>query len=233
MTGTDDKKDGWSFENLKITDSFTTKNVASSTTKIIDDAGDILLVVGLEGKDQINLKVSSKALSLASPVFKALLSPKYKEGSGSIASDGLRHVSLPEDDPCAMELFCNIVHLRNNQISMTSMSMSSMGSIAVLCDKYDGSDALRFWSLAAIPALMGLWGLHGYWLSVLATSYALNHEVSFHAASKAIIYKYDADIIRAARSKNPDRSSEFAIIPDRLLGKSCPSACTDVKLADY
>jgi hypothetical protein len=55
-----------------------------------------------------NLLVSSKVLSLASPVFAALLGPKFLEG------DHLRRgvspiIELHDDDPTAMALICNIL----------------------------------------------------------------------------------------------------------------------------
>jgi hypothetical protein len=47
-------------------------------TKVVDPDGDLLLFVGTDQK--LNMLVSSKTLSLASPVFKAMFSQKFKEG---------------------------------------------------------------------------------------------------------------------------------------------------------
>jgi hypothetical protein len=49
-----------------------------ATTTMIDVDGDLVLVVG---PDERRIVVSSKVLTLASKVFKAMLSRKFKEGT--------------------------------------------------------------------------------------------------------------------------------------------------------
>jgi hypothetical protein len=44
---------------------------------ICDPSGDVMLIVG---SNKGKIQVSSKVLRLASPVFKALLGPNFKEG---------------------------------------------------------------------------------------------------------------------------------------------------------
>lgn len=51
----------------------------SIMSRIIDPEGDIVLIVG-QDDNATDLRVSSKALSLASPVFGALFKPKFREG---------------------------------------------------------------------------------------------------------------------------------------------------------
>jgi hypothetical protein len=52
---------------------------AKGKTVMIDPDGDVLLQVG-SSEPKAHLLVSSKVLSLASPVFAVMLSPQFKEG---------------------------------------------------------------------------------------------------------------------------------------------------------
>ena len=100
--------------------------------------GDTELV--LRSKDTpTTLRVSSAVLSCASLVFTALLSPNFAEGSAT-PSDGVKTVSLPDDDPEAMAWICRALH--SHTISY-DVSHELLEQISVLCDKYDLAGALR------------------------------------------------------------------------------------------
>ena len=114
----------------------------------IDPEGDVLLLLrakektGLLPQPQGRLRVSAKALSLASPVFKAMLSPRFLKKEPS--SEGLVEVPLPDDDPEALTLLCRILHLRSRNVEISSFHMFK--NLSLLCDKYDATEAFMPWS---------------------------------------------------------------------------------------
>ena len=58
-------------------------------------SGDVLLVIGSEGKW---IQVHSLILRTASTVFNAMLGPHYTEGR-DLSSESPKEILLPEDDP--------------------------------------------------------------------------------------------------------------------------------------
>ncbi|KAI7277108.1 hypothetical protein KC335_g99 [Hortaea werneckii] len=68
--------------------------------------GDIILAL----PQNLCIRVSSAVLSLVSPVFKAMLGPRFREGSESRSSSQPKEISLPEDDGIAMKHLCLLLH---------------------------------------------------------------------------------------------------------------------------
>jgi hypothetical protein len=116
----------------------------NAETVELDPAGDVLLHVGSSPELKAHLLVSSKVLSLASPVFAAMLSPHFKEGN-SLSSGRGCEIPLPEDDPEAMTLFCNCIHLRTDDIP-NNVEFSVLKALAIICHKYDSAGAILAWS---------------------------------------------------------------------------------------
>lgn len=108
----------------------------------VDPHGDVLLQLG--PSKNVSLRVSSKALSLASPVFAALFSPRFSEGQPLSSSTEARNVPLPEDDPEAMTQICYAIHFYRTVPRIISMPL--LEKMASLCDKYDLAVALAAWS---------------------------------------------------------------------------------------
>jgi len=103
--------------------------------------------------------VSSKVLSLASPVFKAMLSGRFKEGidlARGIASTKSYALNLPDDDAEATIILCRILHFNINDVPEKPTPVC-LEKLAFLCDKYQcisamkycGSVWLRDWLLAS------------------------------------------------------------------------------------
>lgn len=103
----------------------------------IDANGDVVLLIG-EAK---SLLVSSKILSVASPVFAAMLSPHFREGS-SLSSTCPTEITL-FDDPIAVSTIANILHFRNNLVLVDTFE--ELFNIAIVADKYDLALALGPW----------------------------------------------------------------------------------------
>src|SRR5664279_2337817 len=98
----------------------------------VDPDHDIALRLG-NGDDVL---VSSKALSLASPVFEAMFKPHFKEGVQHHLQLGEAVIiPLPEDDPEATTLFCQITHHRSQNLRKTPNPLC-LENLAILCNKY-------------------------------------------------------------------------------------------------
>jgi hypothetical protein len=91
------------------------------------------IVLRLSGYD---LLVSSKVLSLASPVFEAMFKPHFKEGVEHHLQLGEPLIiPLPEDDLEATTLFCRITHHRSRDLLRTPSPLC-LENLAIFCDTY-------------------------------------------------------------------------------------------------
>ena len=105
----------------------------------IDPDGDLILVL-----EATELKVSSKALSLASKVFKAMFKPGFKDGNTMRAGKGsLFSIHLPDDDTDAMSTICKIIHYKPDPIS--EVSIDTVKDVAIAADKYDCIQSISLW----------------------------------------------------------------------------------------
>lgn len=73
-----------------------------------DPDGDVQLDI-TDGAASNSIRVSSHMLTIASPVFKRMLTSEFKEGQ--VPQYGPRIISLKEDSPDAMILICHAMHL--------------------------------------------------------------------------------------------------------------------------
>ncbi|TDZ23553.1 hypothetical protein Cob_v003136 [Colletotrichum orbiculare MAFF 240422] len=111
--------------------------------------GDVILVVGL-GDEQAELRVDSLILKRASRVFSAMLGPRFKEGQKLLdrgttttgPGDPLK-INLPDEEPEIMELVLNILHHQNSRVCQIAAADSIL-EVAVIADKYDLVDALKY-----------------------------------------------------------------------------------------
>ncbi|MCJ1396910.1 hypothetical protein MMC11_000101 [Xylographa trunciseda] len=106
----------------------------------IDANGDVILHLSSETK----LRVSSKVLSLASPVFKAMFRSGFAEGSALI-QNGSCYVHLSDDNPEAVTRLCRVLHHRS-RIPKVWVGNKLMEDMAVLSDKYDCVQSMAYWS---------------------------------------------------------------------------------------
>ena len=123
----------------------------ASTTIDADPDGDVIFVVGQDNSDQKSIRVSSKVMSLASPAFAAMFSPRWSESTDKSPSAHPRQVPLLEDGPVAMAWICQALHFRKDV--STDISVSSLGDIAIVCDKYDLGVALKPWGEMCLQSL--------------------------------------------------------------------------------
>jgi hypothetical protein len=116
--------------------------MAADTSVPIAAHGDVYLLVGPDSK---RLRVSSHILRNGSTYFSNLFGPNFAEGQNLSSSDP-EEVLMPDDDARAVEMICNIIHLRNNAVP-PSLAPEEVFEIAVAADKFDCTSALKFASI--------------------------------------------------------------------------------------
>ena len=204
-------------------------NVPTSAPQYdVDPAGDLILLVG-QGKDQTPIRVSSKVLSLASPVFATMFGPRYLEGH--VLSKQVKFSTpsfpLPEEDSEAMTWFCRAAHLQLN-VDVATMNVGLILKLAALCDKYDASTALSGWSRLEMERISSSL-LHIYDLPsrhrptmvdfasyALYTSYAFKNYRTFWLATRNIVHHHSLKEMFAQKKKYKD-----SVLPNRLFGEYC------------
>jgi hypothetical protein len=95
-----------------------------------------------QGKDrppsepsEIQMRVSSRHLILASPYFKAALDGPWREAA-SVSADCCRYIHTDDWDPQAFLILMHIIHGRNRQVPRL-VSLELLAKIAVLVDYYE------------------------------------------------------------------------------------------------
>jgi hypothetical protein len=112
--------------------------------KIIAKRRDVLLQPSINSKPVGTLLVSPQILRLVSPVFEAMFNGNFEDGQDlSVASP--RNVAMSDDDPEALALLCMITHMHLGDIP-NQVSFDKLADFTVLCDKYQCTTAVRFWS---------------------------------------------------------------------------------------
>lgn len=107
--------------------------------------GDIILVVSSLASiaNPMGIRVSSNALSFASPVFRRLLQPSSAADAmntpisapSSPEAEEPRMIHLPSDDGDSLYLLCNVLHLRNDQLP-TKLLPDALFRFVACCAKY-------------------------------------------------------------------------------------------------
>lgn len=125
---------------------FATEDIQDQCPEIecFDQDGNVIIVT--EDQSAVSRRrflVSSKVLSLASPVFAKLFSPHFSEGA-KVAHSSCPELTLHDDEPAAMGIIFAILHYQELK-EMTHMTPKSLAILAIHCDKYDCVKALRPW----------------------------------------------------------------------------------------
>lgn len=107
----------------------------------VSRGGDLYLTVGTDAY----VLVSSKVMSLGSPVFAAMLESNFIEGISNHQGEGPHAIHLPDDDGDAMVLLCKIFHLDTADLTCSRPNRHMIRSLVILCDKYDCVATLRPW----------------------------------------------------------------------------------------
>ena len=84
---------------------------------------------------QVRVRVSSKHLALASPVFRSMLQPKFQEGH-ELRLIGRTELPLPDDDSAALLVLLNVIHGRLREVPR-KIDLRMLTEISILVDKYE------------------------------------------------------------------------------------------------
>jgi hypothetical protein len=119
------------------------------TTHEIDPCGDVTLNLiaddNVDGSISTTARVSSKCLSLGSPVFAAMLRPKasFLEGS-RLEQTGSTEITLVGDNPEVMFIVLRALHYRNREIP-DAIDRDGLYNLALVVNKYDCFQPLFPW----------------------------------------------------------------------------------------
>jgi hypothetical protein len=182
----------------------------------IDRNGDVVLELTARDSNgsessSADLLVSSKVLTLASPVFSAMLSPRFREGQRT-SSGTLDPIPLPEDDSAAMTILCYIFHFNYSAVP-EKPDLELFKNLALMCDKYDCVSPLRFiseqwllkWEKTAKREELE---------TLLFISYMFDRPERFSALSTRIIKEFTGNLKQLATLMS------FDVVPYELLSKS-------------
>lgn len=178
-------------------------------SNICDPAGDLVLMLG-SGDEVDMIRVHSRVLSLASPVFATMLSPRFAEGQALEDNKGTVDdptiIGLPDDDPTAMSLICHTLHFQRDAAQRLLYPPEVLKRLAVICDKYNMSKALSPWS----RIWMDTCHMENHFdrLRTAEISYGLAHHESF--------WKSTRDIVR--HSIFPELDIEHGLLPEYVIG---------------
>jgi hypothetical protein len=119
-------------------------NADPTRTIVLDPDGDAILRFKNAPHDTpAEFLVSSKLLSLASPIFRAMLKPNLMEGKAT--RQGNRPCfNLYEDDPDAMGPILRVLHFRHEGVDMHPKP-KNLAMIAIHSNKYGTTVGLLPW----------------------------------------------------------------------------------------
>lgn len=183
----------------------------------IDPSGDFVLHVSSEIADY-HLRVSSKALCLASPVFREMLEPPVVREGQVVQPTSLEssfEMKLEQVNYDALLIVLNAVHHRVRKIPK-SLSFDEFYHLAIVCNQYDLAELFVPWvpvwksKLGEVP---GDEMAYGKWF-VIAWVFRLSK--TFEAVTKEMIY--DASLSSGYIAGGGRVETEA--VPDWVFGNS-------------
>ena len=168
--------------------------VSEDITMVVDPSGDVILVVGSTPHSK-NVQVSSHVLSLASTVFKAMFSPHFQEGQRIMASSGTSvTISLPDDDPEAACLACEILHHKTDN-TMENPNVELLAKLATFAEKYHCARSLRPSTHCWIQKLQSGTKPAGY-KDFLVVSYLFDDPHLFHKLTRDMALDHSGSFLQ-------------------------------------
>lgn len=111
---------------------------AAPTCINIAPQGDLIVCVD-SGPLQKLARISSTIVKLASPVFRTMLGPSFKEGQTT--HDSSNPLMLPEDDATSMLNLFHILHYNGDKANKTETDW--VQRLVIVCDKYRCTESLK------------------------------------------------------------------------------------------
>jgi hypothetical protein len=190
--------------------------VEKSSATIIDPDGDVILQLA-----DAKLQVSSKVLSVASKVWKAMFSPKYSEGQVH-KEDQPRCIPHLDDDTQTMITLCLVLHHKGYWIA-EHPDINKLVKLTVLADKYDCAEAVAYYGCTVLGGLtraMDASGLPNDQL--LFPALFFDDQYTFERVTRMMVYtKSPAGQIASFTTKRYNIPRDIRnLLPQELLGKS-------------
>lgn len=184
-----------------------------NTTTTLDPEGDIILEISSsQDEEKTSLLVSSKVLSLASPVFAKMLGPNFEEGSRKASASAPAIVRLPEDNAAAMDILCRAIHYQIDDFS-EPVTSTELKNLAVLCDKYDCVRALKPWTTLWFTAALEDYPSKDSCVKLLVAACALDDPHAFSIISWEII------VTRQGPISGLQQLTEHDLMPKTVLAE--------------
>lgn len=181
----------------------------------IDAAGDLKLLLQ-HGEEWVTFQVSSKVMSLASPVWRAMLDPNgpFRESQ----SDN-NEIIFPDDDSEALLILLSAAHLRFQDVPK-DLSFEGLLNVCILCDKYDCITLVRPWIFQWKVGQVVPEGEEFYeeWLFIAWTT---GDEANFKRVGRSMILRATTD---ESGAFNDTRLSKLEM-PPGFLGRFHLSLC--------
>jgi hypothetical protein len=216
----------------------TNRRIAKLRRNIVDNLE--ALLTGHDDGDVVELLVSSKVLSLVSPVFKAMFCGSFKEAvdlsEGSSSKSG-KHttISLSADDGVAFRELCYKLHFKDivpplYQVDKTFTSLG-LENLAIICDKYQCSEAsvvldyvrrqfmeiMQDYAFACRDGKRASKDTIKALFRFLVAAYMFKDEDAFSAAAYFIVFLHPGNIDEDSVLWN---LSDHAHLPPNFIGKS-------------
>ena len=176
-------------------------------------AGETLHIrLNLSNWSHLHIRVSSKHLSLASRVFKAMLASNFQEGQ-QLRATGSAQIDLHDDNAVALYMVLSILHCKAMRVP-TKVGIDILVAIAIIVDKYELHEAVEPY---AAPWL-------DYHVEALGANFRHCPENLFldWICVTWVFKKYTAfqEITRAATERSPTVyvATENLPIPSKILG---------------
>ena len=178
-------------------------------TKVLCDAGDVLLVADDCSHSPLRIQVSSFLLSAASKVFRVLFRGTFAEGKAVRDAAGSSVEILVRDDPSDLLLLCQPLHFQGD---LTKVRHERFLGLALIVDKYDCDKALQH-AITSKFAMLELSGVyqeeHVYYLTA---AWVLDQPRFFRDLSKELVMRYE-------QSPTGLNDSRLDILPAKVLSE--------------
>ena len=160
----------------------------------------------------VHLLLSSKHMSLASPVFKAMLGENFKEGQ-YLRANG--KVEIPvDDDPAAFVILANIVHGQLCEVPL-KLDVDTLLGLVIVADKYQVREVTEFFCQTWFRELENDvpidYSKPAYVMKWLAIAYVSRNAKTFKHLTHLIA--------RSGDEKFEDEIQEGMPIPDSIIRK--------------
>jgi hypothetical protein len=187
--------------------------------------GDLILEVSSDA-GTARFKVSSQVLCIASPVFRAMLGPSssFKEACelrASAISSEPYVLQLGEDDPQALVVVLNALHLQGSKVPI-SISFQNLVDLAIICDKYDCAPGVTLWA----DVWTEVWKKYALepgferWLFI---SWTFGIDEIFMSLSKKLIMEGEFEWSNPRSLLLKGHPIDDMLIPEPVMGKSLAS----------